>query len=99
MKLGRPGMRTVPAKPAEAHAAICLRPSPACAMHHRKPFAKDVNASEPTVFQDSAAAVGFEECQPQKHDHARAELERVLHEFVGELERWIREDHFASRRH
>src|SRR5262245_21151910 len=89
----RTGMRAVPAEPAESHPAVAvLRALPAGAVHERQPLAEDVDARETDILEDVAAALTFEERQPQQENDARAELERFLCELLRQLERRVGDD-------
>jgi len=67
-------------------------------MHHGQAFAKDVNAREAAAFEDSASPLGLEEREAQQHDDARAKVERMRDELLGELKRRIRDDAPAAVR-
>jgi hypothetical protein len=73
----------------ERHSGICFAPLPASPMHHREALSKDMHASEPAVFEDVTAPLAFEEAQAQQHDDERAQLQRGLDEFLGQLEWWV----------
>src|SRR6516225_747448 len=79
-------------KPGERNRTGRTRALPAGAVHHRQPLAKNVDTLEPAGFEDCAAPLALEERQAQQHVHARAEQQRVAHELIGELERWISDD-------
>ena len=89
-------MRAVPDEPGEGHAGIALAAFPAVAVHHRQPLAEDENARESALFQEHAAALGFIEGRPQQHDHARAQIERVLDELLDQLVGGISNDALAA---
>src|SRR5262249_53715751 len=70
--LWRAGVVAVPAHPGECHAGVGLTARPFVPMHHWQALAEDVHAAETAAFKDSSAALGFEESQPQQHDHCGA---------------------------
>src|SRR5262249_10139315 len=77
------GVVAIPTKPSERHAGISLAALPAVAMHHRQALAENVHATEAAAFKDCCPAFGFEERQPQQHDHRWRQLERVRDKLIG----------------
>jgi hypothetical protein len=85
-------MVAIPDVPGERNRAGRARSLPAVPVHHRQPFAKDMDACQAAILENGTAPLGAHEGKAQEHDHARTERERVGYELVGELIGWVGDD-------
>ena len=58
-------------------------------MHHREFGFENMNAGELAAVQDRRPPLRFQKRQPQKHNDARAQLERVGNKLIRKLERRV----------
>ena len=98
MKFSRTGMVRIPDQPCIRSRGRRLRAVPAEPVHHRQSLAEHMHTSKLAAFKDWRAHLRFEERQPGKHDHLRAEVNGVSHELVCKTERRVGQYHLDADR-
>lgn len=82
---GRPKVHAVEHEPREFGLRGRPRPGPAVPVHHGEPIPEDMDPRQKTAIEDRRALRTGDEVEPQQHDHARAQVQRVSDELIGDF--------------
>jgi hypothetical protein len=59
VQFGLAAMGAIPNEPSESNRTGCARTLPAVPVHHRKPFAEDMDACQSAILKNGTAPLGF----------------------------------------